>query len=139
MQAGWVELPICKYENPQYTDYVPKNMKLPDGSIPLDADMSNVGKATCKGYYRSTDADRLNYETPTYTPPQYNQTYDPVVRERQDQIIPDTEHQVTQQAHGHIDKTDGSDGPTQPYNQTINTRDEWNGQNKGNAWWNGEG
>ena len=138
-QAGWVELPICQYENPQYTNYFPRNMKLPDGEIPLADDLSNSGKATCKGYYRSKDADRLNYKTPKYVPPESKQAYDPVIRERQDQIIPNTEHQVTQQEEGHIDKTDGSDGPELKYNQRTNDRDDWRGENNGVAWWDGKG
>ena len=137
VDARWVELPICQYENPQYNTYFPRNMKLPNGQIPLADDLSNSGKATCKGYYRSKDADRLNYETPEWKPNNTKQAYDPVIRQRGDQPIPATEHQVTQHQQGEIEPNDGRDGPELKYNQRTNARDDWKGENKNRqAWWN---
>ena len=38
--------------------------------------------------------------------------YDPVMHEHYNEEEIDFEHQVTQQANGHVDPTEGTDGPT---------------------------
>lgn len=109
--ARWVELPNCKPLPP------PKAVL----EIPLEDDLSNASIATCKqgpdaSWFEAAptppagssaaDIAKMAYAA-TFNP----QIYDPVIHEHWNEEIIDYEHQVTQQANGHYDPTDGADGP----------------------------
>lgn len=108
----WVELPNCKP--------LPPNLSVLE--IPLEDDLSNASIATCKTGMPS------DWDTPAFSPPAglnaagmaklaFGMTfnpmiYDPVMHEHYNEEEIDFEHQVTQQANGQVNPTEGTDGPT---------------------------
>ena len=86
-------------------------------SIPLVDDLSNAAIATCKPRPAEVTAattqratDRATAATSDAANPKGPKIYDDVIRQA-GPAIPDHEHQVTQQAQGKLNPTDGSDGP----------------------------
>ena len=84
VRARWVELPDCKSA---------ATLALPD--IELKADLSNAIIATCK-VFRGIYPDPVP-ATPDTTRRTDLQVYDPVIHTSGGVIIPNEEHQVTQQ------------------------------------------
>lgn len=108
-KAKWVELPNCSYGT------------LGQDDVPLKDDLSNAIIATCKAYNPTATAPAPGEpgESTTqtyqkqwkndYTHWQSGPIYDAVMYTSKPLV--DHEHQVTQHQDGHIDPTDGSEGP----------------------------
>jgi hypothetical protein len=107
--AKWVELPNCGYGT------------LAGDEVPLKDDLSNAIIATCKAYNPTATAPAPPAAEPPATATyraqwgkDYNHwepapIYDAVMYTSKPLV--DHEHQVTQHQDGHIDPTDGTEGP----------------------------
>ena len=102
----WVELPTCA------------TAKGDAASVPLEADLSNVTIATCKGpppakkeEGKEEKKEEEKKEGPP-TPPQ-KPIFDPI-QTAKDHKFKDSDHHVTLNPHGSVDPTDGMEGPLTP-------------------------
>ena len=113
VRARWIELPDCKSA---------ATLSLPD--IALKEDLSNAIIATCKVF-------RGIYVTPAPTPADTSRRtdlkiYDAVIHPWKNIVIPNEEHQVTQQEEGELDPSGNGTNPvTDDYNtHEFNARDK---------------